>query len=155
MDVTYINSFLEGCSTVLSQYGIEIKSGKPHLKGSYQLADKVIILIGVTGKFKGQVLFNLGIEPALNIVSQMMGGVEASSFDDMAKSAISELVNMILGNTATIFYNNGVNIDITPPSLLMGDNMSLTPQHPTICIPIELSVGGSIELDITLKGDDG
>jgi chemotaxis protein CheX len=154
MDVTYINSFLEACSNVLSQYDIKIKSGKPHLKGTYQLADKVIVLIGVTGKFKGQVLFNLGIEPSLNIVSQMMGGVEVASFDDMAKSAISELVNMILGNTATIFYNKGTNIDITPPSLLMGDNMSLTPQSPTICIPIELSVGGTIELDITLRADD-
>jgi chemotaxis protein CheX len=155
MNDTYINSFLESCSTVLNQYDIVIKSGKPHLKESYQLADKIIILIGVTGKFKGQVLFNLGIEPSLNIVSQMMGGYEAASFDDMAKSAISELVNMILENTATNFYNHGVNIDITPPSLLMGDNMSLTPQHPTICIPIELSVGGSMELDIMLKEDDG
>lgn len=151
MDVTYINSFLEACSSVLSEFGVEFKSGKPHLKGSYKLKDQIVILIGVTGQFKGQVLFNLDADSALKIVSNMMGGVEVKSFDDMSKSALSELVNMILGNTATVFYNKGINIDITPPSVLMGDNMSLTPQTPTISIPLEFNVGGKMDLDITLK----
>jgi len=45
----------------------------------------------------------------------------------MSKSALSELTNMILGNTATLLYNRGVGVEITPPSFLMGENMQISP----------------------------
>ena len=72
----------------------------------------------------------------------------------MAKSAISELANMIMGNAATLLYNRGINIDITPPSLLMGENMQITPSKmKTICIPLVISSEDKIDLDISTEGE--
>jgi len=57
---------------------------------------------------------------ALTAASGMMGGLNLTELDEMSKSALSELTNMILGNTATLLYNRGVGVEITPPSFLMG-----------------------------------
>ena len=151
MNVAYVNVFLKGSSNVLSQFGVEFNSGKPFLKGNKELNGRIIVLIGTTGQLKGQVIFNLDEETALKIVSSMMGGVEVATFDDVSKSALSELANMILGNTATAFFDDGISIDITTPSVLMGDNMTNTVQTPTLTVPMELNFGGKMELDISIK----
>ena len=76
---------------------------------------------------------------ALNIASNMMGGAEIAELDEISKSAISELANMILGNTATILYNKGIGIEITPPTFLMGENLQISnSKMTTICVPLYL-----------------
>ncbi len=80
----------------------------------------------------------------------MMGGIPVKVFDEMAKSAIAELCNMILGNAATIFFKNKINIDITPPTVLTGDNIQLSPTKViVICIPIYLDDDISMELSVS------
>ena len=41
--------------------------------------------------------------------------------DEMAQSAISELVNMITANAATHFSSQNLLVDISPPSLVVGE----------------------------------
>lgn len=155
MDVAYINTFLEAASNVLGQFGVTFKPGKMHLKNSPALSGSVAIIIGVTGNLRGQVLWNMSNETALKIASAMMGGMEIKELDEISKSAIAELVNMILGNTATIFYNKGLDLDITPPSLLFGDKMIVSASKGTvICIPLELNVGGTLHLDLAIVEGD-
>jgi len=56
-----------------------------------------------------------------------------------------------LGNTATLLYNRGVGVEITPPSFLMGENMQISPSKmKTICIPLLLGEDKKIELDISV-----
>ena len=70
---------------------------------------------------------------------------------DITKSAISELGNMILGNAATLLYNINIKIDITPPTLLLGEKISISIANmKTICIPLKTELG-IIELDISIK----
>jgi len=88
---------------------------------------------------------------ALTAASGMMGGLNLTELDEMSKSALSELTNMILGNTATLLYNRGVGVEITPPSFLMGENMQISPSKmKTICIPLLLGEDKKIELDISV-----
>jgi len=82
----------------------------------------------------------------------MMGGVALAELDEISKSAIAELGNMIMGNTATILSSRGIGIEITPPSLLVGQNMVITPAHMrTICVPLILSGEKSIEINVSLE----
>jgi len=81
-------------------------------------------------------------------------GMPVAELDEMAKSAISELTNMVLGNTATLFSQNGVSIDITPPSLLMGENMQIsTVKTQAICIPIQFE-GYTMEIEVAIQEND-
>ncbi|MFY9217766.1 MAG: chemotaxis protein CheX, partial [Tepidanaerobacteraceae bacterium] len=96
-------------------------------------------------------IFSMDKNVAFKIASAMMMGMSITKLDEMSKSAIAESTNMILGNAATLFYNRGINIQITPPSLMMGNNIQIsTPNMKILSIPLILSTGGKIEMDIAL-----
>ena len=137
MDVQYINPFIEASKTVLKQTaGIDARLGNIYLKKSPFTSDNILIFVGLTGKIRGQTVFAMSKSVALLIASGMMGGAELTELDEISKSALSELTNMILGNTATILYNRGVGVEITPPSFLIGDNLQVSQSKmKTICIP--------------------
>lgn len=155
MNVEYINPFIQGTQSVLKNVcNEETTLGKIYLKTSPYTGETISIIIGVTGDIKGQVIFSLNVVSACSIASKMMMGMPVPEMDELAKSAISELTNMILGNTATLFYNGGINIDITPPSLLMGQNIQIsTTKTQTICIPLQLSDGNNFEIDVSLQSN--
>jgi len=152
MKVEYINPFIEASQTVLKQTAnIDAKLGNVFLKTSPFKSDCVVIIVGLTGKIRGQAMFSMPKKVALDIASAMMGGTPLAQLDEMSKSAISELSNMILGNAATILYSKGIGIEITPPSLLMGDNLQISPaKMKTICIPLIFNDGQQMEIDISV-----
>lgn len=153
MNIEYINPFIEAGQTVIKQIAsMEAKLGKVFLKTAPYRSEDIIIMVGLTGKIRGQAIFSMTREFAMKIASCMMMGMPVTEFDEMSKSAISELANMIMGNAATILYNRGINIDITPPSLLMGENMQITPNKmKTICVPLLIG-DDRIDLDISTEG---
>jgi chemotaxis protein CheX len=153
MNIEYINPFIEASQTVLRQVAsIESKLGKVYIKDSPYKSDNVIIMVGLTGKIRGQAIFTMSKALAMSIASSMMFGMPVTEFDEISKSAISEMTNMILGNTATILYNRGIIIEITPPSLLMGENVQISQNKmKTICIPLFVNDTESIELDISVE----
>lgn len=152
MNIEYINPFIEASQTVLMQIAnIDAKLGKVYLKTSPYKSGSIMILVGLTGAMRGQAIFTMTKETALKVASQMMGGMPVVELDEISKSAISELTNMILGNTATLLYNKGIGIDITPPSFLMGDNIEVSSSKmKTVCIPLVLSEQYIIEIHISV-----
>lgn len=155
INVEYINPFISAAQTVLKDFcNIETSMGKPYLKQAAYEGNILTVIIGVTGELKGQVLINMRAETACNIASHMMMGMPVPELNDMAKSAVSELSNMILGNAATIFSTNNITLDITPPSLVLGDNMVFSvSDSKTICVPLNAPEDGNtlIEINIALK----
>lgn len=76
--------------------------------------------------------------------------MEVKELDDMAKSAISELGNMIAGNSAGFFMEMGKNINITPPSMYTGSNMTVYAyKGKTLCVPMKIE-DQVVEIDISL-----
>lgn len=153
MNIEYINPFIEASQTVLKQAAaIDAKLGKVFLKDSPYHSDTVAIIVGLTGKMRGQVVFSMSLGVAMSIASCMMMGMPVTELDEISKSAISELTNMILGNTATILYNKGIGIEITPPSFIMGDNLQIsTNKMKTVCVPLHLGEDMRLDIDITVE----
>ncbi|MCX8132282.1 MAG: chemotaxis protein CheX [Clostridia bacterium] len=156
MNVQYINPFIEASKNVLKEVAaIDLTLGKVYVKNAPYSSSNVVIIVGITGKIKGQAVFSMSKDVARSIASAMMMGMPVTELDEMAKSALSELGNMIMGNTATVFYGKGLNIDITPPTILTGDNMQFSPNKlTTVSIPLMLNVGGSLEIDISFIEND-
>jgi chemotaxis protein CheX len=152
MNVEYINPFIEASQTVLKQTAnIDAKLGNVTLKDSPYTSDSVVIIVGLTGKIRGQAVFSMSKRVALGVASAMMGGMTVTELDEISKSAISELTNMILGNAATILYSKGIGIEITPPSLVMGDNLQISSSKmKTICVPLMFNEEDQLEIDISL-----
>ncbi|MEA4963626.1 chemotaxis protein CheX [Lutispora sp.] len=151
MNVEYINPFITASRSVIRQTtGFEPAIGELYVKATPYTGDKVMIIIGLAGKIRGNVVVSFDYETAYKIVSAMMGGMPIQTLDEMSKSAIAELCNMILGNTATIFSKKNIHVDITPPTVLTGDNMQLSAAKSTVvCIPLILDDNAKIELDIS------
>lgn len=152
MNVEYINPFINvSINLVQMVCNVKAERGQIYMKNSTFMAESVVIIIGVAGEFKGQVFFSMGEQTACKIASAMMFGMEVNALEEMAKSAIAELGNMIMGNVSTEFYNNGIKIDITPPTVLVGNDIAVsTKSLKTICIPIMLENMGKIEIDIAV-----
>lgn len=152
MKIEYINPFVEAAQSVLKSFcNIDVKLGKVYLKKSPFSINQIIIMIGLVGQIKGQVYFELPVETAKKIASTMMGGAPITELDEMSKSAVSEMGNMIMGNVSTIFASNSIKIDITPPSLLTGENIEISNKIPTIVVPLELQEFGIININISAE----
>lgn len=153
INVEYINPFLMAASSIIKDIcQIDLKVGKPYVKNTEFADDSVIIMIGVTGEMRGQVIIALSCAKALEIASKMMMGMPVAELDDMAISAISELGNMIMGNAATILSTKGIGVDITPPTVCRG-NLKISQSFArNICIPLS-GDDITIELDVAVKGD--
>jgi chemotaxis protein CheX len=153
LNVDHINPFLMASTKILKDMCfVDAKIGKPFVKEPVFLDNTLVILIGITGAMKGQVMIAFEHDIACDIASKMIM-MPITQLDDMSRSAISELGNMILGNTATIFSTKGIEIDITPPTVGSG-TMSFTTNYATnICIPLEYENNKRIEINIAIKGD--
>lgn len=154
INVDHINPFLMAASSIMRDAcQMEIKIDKPYVKTTEFASDSVIIMIGVTGEMRGQVLIALTNTKACDVASKMMMGMPVPELDDMAMSAISELGNMIMGNAATILSTKGIGIDITPPTVCRGAMKISQSYAKNICIPMKAEGELVLELDIAVKGD--
>lgn len=137
LDVNHINPFLQSSISIFeSVTQIKPSIGKPGVAPLDFHDATFVIQVGVTGELKGQVLIVMSVEDAKFIASKMMMGMPVAELDDMATSALSELGNMIMGNTATIFSTLNTHIDITPPMAVMGAQIKLASDIQALKIPM-------------------
>lgn len=149
--VEYINPFLMAATSVIKDIcQVNMKIGSPYVKTTEFANDSVIIMIGVTGEVRGQVLMAFPEKDALLVASRMMMGMEITQLDDMSVSAINELGNMMMGNAATVFSTKGIAMDITPPTLCRGNVYLKQSYSQNICVPL-VSDEISMELDIAIN----
>jgi chemotaxis protein CheX len=155
MDVEYINPFIAASVRVIQQVtGLSVNIGRIYTKSTPYQSNKILVIIGVTGSIHGNVVINLDKESACKVASGMMS-TRVTELDELSKSAIAELCNMILGNTATIFSENNLLVDISPPTMLIGKQIELNAHNSVvICVPLLLQYGSKIELDISFSNNN-
>lgn len=87
--------------------------------------EPVNVFIGLADGIKGNVIIGFKKPSALSIVSTMMGGMEVSELDFMAKSALGELGNMALGS-ALMKMKSDKAVNLSPPTVAVGDDVAVT-----------------------------
>ena len=151
ISVEHINPFLLSAQQILAQVcNMQTKVGQISKDNLCIDGEPVFIMLGVTGEMTGQVCIVFDLDVAKDVASRMMMGMPVAEIDDMAKSALSELGNMIMGNAATLLSNNNLRIDITPPTLGMGSTKLTSPNLTSIRVPLVYE-GGEVKLYFLLK----
>lgn len=147
MKAEYINPFLESASIVIEQViSVRPTTGELSVKDVKFVQNYIWVQVGMSGQMNGDIVFGLHEQVALKIVSAMMGGFSVTEIDEMGKSAISELGNMISGNASTLLYNQGVKVEITPPKVIhAAEEAGFLPKK---ALTIPLIMGGIGELEI-------
>lgn len=151
MRVEYINPFVEAAFNVLREVlSDEVKRGELYLKSTSQPVLGVAAIVGLAGDVEGRVLFDMRKDTALAIASEM-NAESITEMNDLARATISELANMITGQAVTKLHDLGFKFDLTPPSIITGDNMEVANSGvEALIVPVELDKG-KIEINVAVR----
>lgn len=151
MKAEYVNPFVGAAFHVLKEiFGMEPVKGTLDIRRELFTSQQCNVIVGVTGKIEGQVVYGMNLVTADRIASQMLGQ-PVKTFDHLAASAIGELANMITGNAGGRLSELGYLCQITPPSIVRGTNVKIsTLCIPSLVVPIELPLG-TIEIAVSLQ----
>ncbi|MDF2572629.1 MAG: putative chemotaxis phosphatase, CheX [Sporomusa sp.] len=123
MDVQLVNPFLAALLTILPQLGFKnVARGKVFTKDQYIDALGVTVNITLTNQISGNVVFNMTEETAKGLSSTIMMGAAVTSLDDIAKSAICEMGNMIASSAVNNLSKNGIAVKLGPPALAQSNS---------------------------------
>ncbi len=151
MRVEYINPFVEAAYNILTEVlGGEVKRGELYLKSTSMPVMGVAALVGLAGDVEGRVIFDMKLDTAMKIASQM-NNEELKAFDDLAKATITELANLITAQAVTKLHDLGFRFDLTPRALFTGDNMEISDHEvEALIVPME-TVQGKVEVNVAIR----
>ncbi|MCL2708115.1 MAG: chemotaxis protein CheX [Defluviitaleaceae bacterium] len=155
MNAAHINPFIQGAQNVFKKLCNESPAlGQVFTKSAPYSPSPVAASLSIIGELRGEAIYNMEVADACYIASLMMMGAAVTELDEMSKSAVSELTNMISGNVATLFFGKGIKIDITPPRFIINatpaDFTEIAEGEKIVCVPLRFANGRVFEIDISL-----
>lgn len=153
MKVEYINPFITSIAKVIKDMcNLDVSIGSPRIAPTVCEGDTFLINVGITGDLRGSVSLSMPVDSAKSIATIMMCGSVVNEIDYMAKSALCELSNMIMGNASTILSHKGFKTDITPPTAMCGMDISITTKDSVaILVPVIVKEGIDVNLSISIS----
>lgn len=125
MDAKYINPFIDSFYNVLPQIGFSnVTREDVAIKNNVESLG-ILINLGIVGDIRGNIVYNIQGENGKKIASKMMMGLPVEELNEMAQSALSELSNMLTANASINFSNMGVNVNISTPTLMYGQDIKI------------------------------
>lgn len=151
VDIKYFNPFLQAMDEVLATFGIkDVKRKSIQFKENMFTNMDITAVLGLIGEVRGNISYSFSADMAKKIAGAMMG-VSVPEIDEMAKSAISELSNLITGKGCKILSEADILTDFTTPSLIIGEDIYfLISTVKTLAIDLEAKIG-EIQMNIGLE----
>lgn len=152
MDAKLVNPFVDAFTTVMPQMGFpEPKRTNMSVKANNTVSLGVAVIVGFTKQIRGNVVYNMSEDTAKFIASTMMMGMPIAEFDAMAQSAVAEMSNMLTATVATNLAGLGLEVDISTPSLTIGQNFQVKISDGQY-LTVTMDLGGHpVELDIAVE----
>jgi chemotaxis protein CheX len=143
MDAAMASPFIKAFFDLLPQMGFqEVKRGNLKLIEKMTASLDVVAVVGLTEKLRGNVAYAMSQETAKKFASLMMMGMPVETLDEMAQSAISEAANMLTANAAMTLEAQGVKVNISPPTLVIGRGVRVRiAQVKTLVVEIHTDAG--------------
>ncbi|MCP3763144.1 chemotaxis protein CheX [Domibacillus sp. A3M-37] len=105
------------------------------------------VFIGITGDLPGRIILD-GPEDAFASLGTKMFGMPVEG--EMVESFAGEVVNMIAGNMSVALSSKGINIDITPPTIIVGDS-KISGFKQAIELPLSFEGAGDYRLVLNIE----
>lgn len=145
MNVKFLNPFTEAVQMVLeAECSLSVQRGPLTMQKSCMTAEEVTVLINLVGQVEGTVLYGMNVRTAINLVSRVMGQ-EFPEFDDLARSGVAELGNVISGQATIKLSQSGYESQISPPTMIEGKDVEIsTLDFQRIVVPMTTEAGDII-----------
>lgn len=152
MNVAFINPFIEAtlrslemmASITAEKSGLAIKED---LITTYDLS----AIIGIAGEPSGSVILSFPAGLACRIASNMLME-EITTLDRSVEDAIGEIGNIVVGDARRLLIQDGFNLSISVPTVVIGQGhkISRSGDVPCIAIPFRTEFG-EFEVNVGLK----
>lgn len=151
MNAEHVNIFINSAVKVFQkEMNVHLSRKDLSKKNSSIPSKPVSVIIGVTGSFKGQVIYSMDSKFAYKIAHYMLPKSSPDEIKRMENSAVSEIANMITGQASIDMVGEMKKISITPPSVLLGSHLKMDfLQLPTISLIMTCEMG-DLEINIAL-----
>lgn len=155
MKADYINPFVSSAISTLQQFipDLEIDRGELSLSSTPSQSLGTATYIGISGDLRGRVIYDMNRVTAVRIASKM-NGEDIPGLNELVRSTIQELGNIITGNASSKLHKqlDGKHIDITPPSLIVGEDMEISDSvsKKYLQVPLETNLG-TILINVNIK----
>lgn len=155
MKAEYINPFVTAAISTLQQFIPEIEINRGDLDVSQTPSQSLgtATYIGISGDIEGRVIYDMNRVTAVKIASEM-NGEDIPGLNELVRSTIQELGNIITGNASAKLHKqlDGKHIDITPPSLIVGEDMEISDSisDKYLQVPLESNLG-TILINVNIK----
>lgn len=140
-----LNGTIQSVKSILP---MTIAIDSPALFKDSVLHSSMSVLIGMTGDIKGRLVID-GTPQTFSSIGEFMYGMQLEG--EMLESFTGELGNMIAGHLATNASQYELIMDITPPTVLVGDT-KLTGFSQAIRVPINLTPTGHLDIILMIEG---
>ncbi|MFJ7826314.1 chemotaxis protein CheX [Psychrobacillus sp. NPDC096623] len=104
------------------------------------------VLIGIIGDIKGRIIIDSTAE-SFSAIGATMFGMPLEG--EMLESFTGELGNMVAGNICTSVASSGVQVDITPPTVIVGSTRLFGFQH-AFKLPVVIENIGAMTIILTI-----
>ena len=152
MDAKLVNPIIDAFMDVMPQMGFPTpKRLRVYLQDRNVISNGVMIKVGITKQLEGNVIYNMTADTAKYIASTMMFGVPVTKFGDLVQSALREIANMLTARAATHFTQMELDVDITPPELMIEEDLTIKISDSHYLL-VEMDLGG-YRMDVALFVD--
>ncbi|MDH5656053.1 MAG: chemotaxis protein CheX [Spirochaetia bacterium] len=149
----FVNPFLEAAALVFKDMlSAELLRGKTTIKQTPAPSHEIAIILGVTGKITGKVVYSMNLDTAIKLCLKLMPGTTRESLQTEYTDVLGEIGNMITGNAINIFIKNDKDLDVTVPVVVdtrSAENLEF-PDRVTLGLNL-YSRFGMIEVNIAIN----
>lgn len=152
MNIQYLNPFIQGFCEILAEFGVIVeKRGQLSIASNLIKSDGFAVLIGINGQIKGNVIYDMSRQTALDLASKMYG-TEMKEITEEVTDSISELGNMVSGKASgTLHSELDIFFNITPPNIVFGEQTIVTNSTiDFIVIPLDTNCG-RVKINLAIK----
>lgn len=141
-----LNGALDSLSSMTT---LPIRREAPSLVTSPIQPGELGTLIGVTGAVRGRIIFD-GTREVFSVLGEGLFGMKVEG--DMLDSLAGEIGNVVCGNMATHIAEQGITIDITPPTVFRGE-VTLSGFAKALAVPVHIQNVGCIRILLALENN--
>ena len=121
MKAEYANIFIRSAVSVFKkELGVTLTRKSLTRKNAPMPSLPISIVIGITGAIRGQVVYSVDDHFALQVTRGMMPNKADSELKELLNSAVSEIANMVTGQSSIVLAGENDLIHLTPPAVFTG-----------------------------------
>ncbi|RUL55525.1 MULTISPECIES: chemotaxis protein CheX [Lysinibacillus] len=143
---TILNGSIHSLKTILP---MQLNFQSPSILSEPFIQKEMGVLIGLLGDIKGRVIIDSTTSTFSAIGAQMFG---MPLEGEMLESFTGELGNMFAGNLCTHVGTQDLNVDITPPTVMVG-NTKMFGFDKAFRLPVEIADVGMVTILFTIDNE--